>query len=344
MSRAPAMGDTPGMQDGNTPGTGSAGAPRATVVVPCFNSLRWLPQTLESILAQSCPDFEVVLVDDGGSDDLAGWAERLGDPRVRVVRQENAGVSAARNRGVAEASGELVAFCDSDDLWEPDTLEVLVRRFDEDPAVGLVYGWYDVIDAEGEPTGRRSAYDWEGDIWERLVTANAIPMSAALVPRRVFLELGGFRVNRDRFPIDVEDWELWLRLADSYRVAVVKRYLLHHRRHDTNSTSSSVDSLDAAYRYLLQTAFDGQPPARLALRPTATARSEMLLGWHSLVDDEDAARALAYRRSAVRHQPDLRRGADYWRLGAAATARRLAGPTMYRALRRTAREVRRRLP
>jgi glycosyltransferase involved in cell wall biosynthesis len=313
------------------------------VVVPCFNSLRWLPETLASILAQGHPDFEVVLVDDGGSDDLAGWAARLGDPRVRVVRQENAGVSAARNRGVAEARGELVAFCDSDDLWEAFTLERLVGRFDDDPSVGLVYGWHDVIDGDGRPTGRLCAYDWEGDIWERLVTANAVPMSAALVPKAVFTELGGFRVNRDRFPIDVEDWELWIRLADRHRVAVVKEVLMHHRRHDTNSTSSSVDSLDAAYRCLLQTAFEGQSPQRLALRPIATARAEMLLGWHSLVDDEDARRALAYRRSAARHHPPLRRSGDYWRLGAAAGTRRLAGPSAYELVRTVARRVRRRL-
>jgi glycosyltransferase involved in cell wall biosynthesis len=314
-----------------------------SVVVPCYNSLRWLPETLGSIRAQTHPSFEVVLVDDGGSDDLAGWAARLGDPNVRVVRQPNAGVSAARNRGVAEARGELVVFIDSDDLWEPVTLERLVGRFDDDPSVGLVYAWYDVIDGDGEPTGRRSTYDWEGDIWERLVTANAIPMSAALGPKAVFTELGGFRVNRDRFPIDVEDWELWLRLADGHQVAVVKEVLMHHRRHDSNSTSSSVDSLDAAYRYLLHTAFEQQSTQRLALRPIATARAEMLLGWHSLVDDQDALRALAYRRSALRHHPALRRSGDYWRLGAAAGARRLAGPGAYQAARTAARRIRRRL-
>jgi glycosyltransferase involved in cell wall biosynthesis len=321
--------------------TDHAAVPRVTVVVPCYNSLRWLPETLDSIRAQTFADFEVVLVDDGGSDDLAGWASGLGDPRLRVVRQANAGVSAARNRGVAEARGELVAFCDSDDLWEAVTLERLLDRFDEDPTVGLVYGWYDVIQGEGEPTGRVEAYDWEGEIWERLVTANAIPLSAAMLPRSVFESLGGFRVNRDRFPIDVEDWELWLRLADGHRVSVVKEVLMHHRRHDDNSTSSSVDSLDSAYRHLLQTAFEDQPAERLALRPLATARAEMLLGWHSLVDDEDAARALAYRRSAVRHLPELRRGTEYWRLGAAATALRLTGPRGHHAVRSAARRVRR---
>ncbi len=321
-------------------GTRTLPCMRVSVVIPCFNSLRWLPETLASVLGSSFEDFEVVLVDDGGSDDLAGWAETLGDERVRVVRQDNAGVSAARNRGIAAAVGELVAFCDSDDLWSPSALERLVERFDEDPSVGLVYGWYDVIEGDGEPTGRVEAYGWEGEVWDRFVTANPVGMSASLVPVEVLRSLGGFRVNRDRFPIDVEDWELWIRIADSHRVAVVREILCHHRRHDSNS-STDVASLDAAYRFLLRSVFEGQPPQRMEVRPAATARAEMLLGWHSLNDDLDAHVAFAYRRSAARHLPGLRRKPDYWRLGAAAAALEVGGRRFYEGVRTAARRVRR---
>lgn len=313
---------------------------RASVVIPCFNSLRWLPETLDSVLSSTFDDFEVVLVDDGGSDELGAWAAARGDGRVRVVRQENAGVSAARNRGVAEAGSELVAFCDSDDLWTPSTLELLVGRFDEDPTVGLVYGWYDVIGEDGRPTGRVEAYDWEGDVWSRFVTANPVPMSGSLVPVSVFEGLGGFRVNRDRFPIDVEDWELWIRLAGHHRVSLVRQVVCHHRRHDSNS-SSDVGSLDAAYRNMLVSVFDGQPPDRMALRPAATARADMMLGWHSLVDDLDPRRALAYRRSAARHDPSRRRSVGYWRLGLGAAALAVGGRRGYELVRSASRRSRR---
>ncbi len=92
----------------------------------------------------------------------------------------------------------------------------MVSRYDElggAPMVGLVYGWYQVVDAEGVPTGRVEAYDAEGDVWERFATANPVGMSATLVPTAVFGAVGGFEVNREEFPIDVEDWDLWIRIA-----------------------------------------------------------------------------------------------------------------------------------
>lgn len=310
------------------------------MVIPCHNSLRWLPETLDAVLAQRHEDFEVLLVDDGGTDDLAAWAAEVGDHRVRVVRQDNAGVAAARNRGVAEARGELVAFCDSDDVWLPHTLEALVERFDRDPGVGLVYGWYDVVSADGRPTGRVEAHRIEGEVWERLVTTNPVGMSATLVPRSVFATLGGFAVHRAEFPVDVEDWEMWIRIADSHRVAVVPEVLYHHRRHDSNS-SAAVDSLERAYRRLLRGVFEGQPESRRRLRPRAVAHAELILAWQSLNDDRDARRALALRRSAVTHDPSRARSLEYWRLGAAATVMATLGRSIYELVRAGAGAARR---
>lgn len=312
-----------------------------SVVIPCFNSLELLPETLASVLEQDLADIEVVLVDDGGTDDLAGWAAGLADQRVRLVRQDNAGPSAARNRGIAETTGELVAFLDSDDTWEPEYLTRLVACFD-DPRVGLAYSGWDVVDVDGRPNGRATVSSWQGEVWERFVTRNPVACSGAVVRRAVLDDLGGFTVNRDRFPIDVEDWELWVRIASSYRVAVVSEVLVHHRRHGANS-SSDPESLSAAYASFLDTVFEGQPPERLSLRPLATARSEIILGWHSLTDARDARQALGYRRSAARHAPQVRRAPDWWRLGAAAWALRIMGDRGFRLLRRLSHALRRAL-
>lgn len=316
-----------------------------SVVVPCFNSLTYLPATLESVCAQTYRDLDVVLVDDGGSDDLAGWlaqwAGARGEDRVRVVRQDNAGVSAARNRGIAESRGELVAFCDSDDLWEPHLVADLVAALAARPGAGLAYGWYDQVAADGTPTGRVVRSEWEGDVWAQFVTRNPVAASAVMLPRTVLDEVGGFEVNRDRFPIDVEDWELWIRVAASYPVALARSVVAHHRMHDANS-SSNVESLAAAYAHLLDTVFDGAPPDRAALRPAATARTEVLLAWHCLNDRQDPARALAHRRSARVHDPAVRSSSEYWRLGAAAGALRITGDRGYdavRGLNRLARRV-----
>jgi GT2 family glycosyltransferase len=307
---------------------------------------------METVLGQSFEDFEVVLVDDGGDDDLAGWASTLHDHRVRVVRQANAGVAAARNRGIAEARGELVAFLDSDDLWFPHTLASLVDRYDravadpdaaDEPPVGLVYGWYQIADDRGEPVGRVEAYEVEGSVWEQFVVSNPVGPGATLVPSEVLERLGGFEVNRDRFPVDVEDWELWIRIAGAgYRVALVRDVLYLYRRHDSNS-SLAVDSLDAAYRHLLAKVFEGQPPRRRWLLAPAVARVEMILGWQSLNDLGDHRRARAYRRSARRHHAGALRDPEFWRLGAATTAMRLLGQTGYSWLRTAAGALRRTL-
>lgn len=313
-------------------------APLVSVVVPCFNSLDYLPETVASILAQDHVQFEVVLVDDGGTDDLAGWVASQHDPRIRLIRQDNAGPSAARNTGIAAATGELVAFLDSDDTWEPDFLTEMVACFAQPlpgsggRPVGLAYCGWDVIDAHGRPNGRATVSTWSGDVWEQFVTRNPVACSGAVVRRSVFDDVGDFAVNRDRFPIDVEDWEMWVRISASYPVAVSPKVLAHHRRHDSNS-SSNPESLHAAYDHFLDTVFDGQSPQRQALRPLATARSEIVLGWHSLADLRDADRALAYRRSAARHVPAVRRSPDWWRLGAAAVALKVAGDRGFRAVR-----------
>ncbi len=319
-----------------------AGTPRTSVVIPCHDSLRWLPSTLQSVLDQTDRDLEVVLVDDGGSDDLAGFVAGVGDGRVRLVRQDNAGVSAARNRGLDEARGALVLFLDSDDLLLPDALESLVARYDREPDVGLVYGWAAVVDERGVEVSRRRTSDWEGDVWERLITRNVVSLGAAIVPARILRELGGFTVNRDRFAVDVEDWELWLRVADHHRFAVVPQVVLRVRRHASNSTGTgATDTLEAAYRHLIETVFEDQPPHRVALRGAMTARAEMALAWHALQDDHDATQALAYRRSALRHHPAIRSGSEYWRQGAAIRLLQVAGPSLYGRVRGAAGSVRR---
>lgn len=313
---------------------------RVSVVIPCHNSLRWLPETLDSVLVQTFGDFEVVLVDDGGTDDLVSWAGGLDDTRVRVVRQGNAGVAAARNRGIEAARGELIAFCDSDDLWVPHALEAMVRRHDEDPSVGLVFGWYDVVLADGSSTGRVEAWDLDGEVWDDFVLGNPVGMSATLVPAKVFDELGGFKVNRDRFPIDVEDWEMWIRIASTHPVSVVRDVLYHHRRHDSNS-SDALESLELAYRHLLADVFEGQPPQRRALQGRATAHVDMILGWHSLNDEFDPERALGYRRSALRHDRRRLTSPDYWRLGLAARTMGTLGRSTFERVQAGARAGRR---
>lgn len=121
---------------------GGPNVPRVSVVVPTYNAHALLAETLDAILAQTFADFELIVVDDGSTDDTAAYLATLTDSRLRVVRQDNAGVGAARNRGIDEARGQLVAFCDHDDLWLPDKLMTQVAFMDAHrPAVACVVPW-----------------------------------------------------------------------------------------------------------------------------------------------------------------------------------------------------------
>lgn len=311
-----------------------------SVVIPCHNSLRYLPETLDAVLDQRLPagiDLEVVLVDDGGEDDLAEWAADRGDAEVRVVRQDNTGVSGARNRGIEESSGELVAFCDSDDVWLPNHTADLVACFRRDPGIGLAYGWYDVVDADGVPTGANRRGAATGWAWEELVLENPVGASGVIVARSALDDVGTFAVNRDRFPIDVEDWELWVRIAKSWRIALAPSVVYQYRRHDSNS-STDLESLDAAYDYFLEAVFDAggdalPDAATDDLRAKAEANISMILAWQSLNDRDDPAGSLRYIERAANRWPAVNRTPEYWRLRVAAEALRRTGSVGYRSLR-----------
>ncbi|HEY1092631.1 MAG TPA: glycosyltransferase family A protein, partial [Burkholderiaceae bacterium] len=122
--------------------------PRVSVVIPSYNAEGFIAETLRSVLAQSFTDFEIIVVDDGSSDRTPEIAEALG---VRVLRQANAGVCAARNRGLAEARGEFICFLDHDDYWYPDKLAAQIAEFERDPELGVVYT--DIIPWSVDATG-----------------------------------------------------------------------------------------------------------------------------------------------------------------------------------------------
>ncbi len=113
----------------------------ASIVVPAFNAAATLPETLDSLSAQSFGDFEIIVVDDGSTDGTAAVAEAhaKGDRRVRIVQQNNRGLAGARNTGIAHARGALIGFCDSDDRWMPDKLDAHVLHLATSPHVGLSY-------------------------------------------------------------------------------------------------------------------------------------------------------------------------------------------------------------
>jgi glycosyltransferase involved in cell wall biosynthesis len=172
--------------------------PCISVLIPAYNAAATIGTTLESVFAQTHPPDEILVVDDGSTDDTCLVVERFA-PRVRLLRQPNAGPAAARNHAARESQGDWLALLDADDGWLPRKLERQLSYMD-DPKVGLIHCW-------GPPSGGPPPASITFDsLWER----NCIVNSSALVRRTAFDAVGRF--DEDRGLISVEDYNLWLRL------------------------------------------------------------------------------------------------------------------------------------
>lgn len=189
-------------------------APAVSVVVPAFNAAAFIVACLSSLIAQTMTDWECLVVDDGSQDASAALAEGLADFRIRVLRQANAGVAAARNRGLGQARGEAVLFLDADDLLEASALDRLARALRANLDAAASYGPFRKILADGSPYPGEKPLEAlrypSGDVLEAMLRENFIANGGhVLVRRAAATQAGGFD---ERLRLS-EDWEFWCRLA-----------------------------------------------------------------------------------------------------------------------------------
>jgi len=227
---------------------------RISVIIPCHNGEAFLKQALDSVLAQTFPAAEVVLVDDGSTDGTpelgrayaARHSERVGETSgtvIRYIRQEKSGVSTARNTAVREARYEWIAFLDADDWWKPEKLArqtavIEAAVLENQPPPDLVYTPLHVFYPD-RPSEENKGLSPD-EMWPELRYGNLITPSSVLLRRRLFLEAGGFdlRIHGS------EDWELWVRLIlqKKIRLGWVPEALTCYRETDVNS-SKRVDGM-----------------------------------------------------------------------------------------------------
>ncbi len=187
--------------------------PRVSVIIPCYNRAHVIREAIDSVLAQTYRDYEIVVVDDASTDDSREVVAAYGD-RVRLVaRAANGGIAAARNDGILHSRGELVAFLDSDDLWEPRRLETAVAFLDAHPGYGAVYGDMRCVWPEGGPSTDHCVADMGGGrsgwIFEDLLRHALISTLTITIRREVLDRVGLF----DESLPPAEDQDLWWRIA-----------------------------------------------------------------------------------------------------------------------------------
>lgn len=227
--------------------------PRVSVVIPVYNAAAYVAAAVQSALAQTYANMEIIVVDDGSTDDTAVILATYGD-RIRYIYQDNQERAAARNRGLAEARGEYVAFLDADDLWVPMKLERQVAILDARPEVVVAYSQAVVINRAGRPrlSGYRQQIIGSGPstpAWmrDRLVLSNCVPMSTSIARLGAVRESGGFD-PRLRYG---EDWDLWLRLAGRGLFAFLAESLASYRLVSEEQAAAAAASGPVVHQGLL---------------------------------------------------------------------------------------------
>jgi glycosyltransferase involved in cell wall biosynthesis len=220
--------------------------PAISVVVASRNYGRYLAGAVRSVLDQTFSDFEVVIIDDGSTDDTPEVALRfLADPRVRYLRTDGLGQSRAKNLGVLQARGPLVAFLDGDDEWLPTKLERQLPLF-ADPEVGVVYSGRTLIDPTGRDLPTRPASFARGYIFDTLLVQNPVCFSSVVVRKAVFEAVGLFDPT---LPLAI-DYDLWLRVARHFAFDFVDEPLVRYRTGHANLSSRITERIAAVLAIL----------------------------------------------------------------------------------------------
>lgn len=206
----------------------TASRPRVSIVIPVFNGADYLREAIESALAQTYDDFEVLVVDDGSRDGGATEAvARSYADRIRYVRKDNGGVSSALNAGIREMRGEYFSWLSHDDLFPPEKLALQMAVLPRLSAPAVLYGDYELVDGAGNVLGIRRVSDGGLPMRAALIARDMVNGCTTLIPRACFERVGLFDETLRTF----QDYDMWFRLAKAYPFVHVPEILLRSRLH-----------------------------------------------------------------------------------------------------------------
>lgn len=216
-------------------------AEKVSVIIPTYNRAPKLLNSVNSVLQQTYTNMEVLIVDDGSTDNTQEVVEAIVDTRVRYIKlPHNMGASGARNAGVEYAETDIIAFQDSDDLWIPDKLEKQMKYWKEHPEFSMIYCAICLHDSDGMSVfpGEGFVGDLEGDILSWLLFRNSIGTPTMLMYKNCFIKAGGFDVTMN----SLEDWDFAIRFAKKYLIGYLDKPLV-----DSYDTAGGISSRVGAY-------------------------------------------------------------------------------------------------
>ena len=280
---------------------------KVTVIIPAYNAAEFLHEAIDSALGQTYREFEVIVIDDGSSDKTEDIALSYGS-KINFIKTSNQGVAKARNTGIEAATGEFVAFLDSDDIWESNKLERQIMAVEE----GYRFVYTDTVSfglnamselhiSAGEPLP-------SGMILQQLVERNFIATSSVLLDRELAIRIGGFD---PKIPI-VDDWDMWLRVSNQTAARAISEPLVHYRVR-TGSLGSNLETRISESEKVIES---GLNMLSLSTAKKTRIRKQALaecIAYAALLAETDGnlKPALDLRLRALKQRPSYRNFKDY---------------------------------
>jgi glycosyltransferase involved in cell wall biosynthesis len=260
--------------------------PQISIVIPVYNGEKTIQETINSVLAQTFADLEIIVINDGSIDRTVEVVQQMTDPRVSLYTYANGGPATSRNRGIIKSQGEYLSFIDGDDLWTPNKLEIQYQALQDHPQAALAYSGTDWIDEQGNFLRHASAPGPSGNIYAYALLYNLFGSGSNFLVRREAL----FAVQSseedyhsffDEFTKPSEDWDMCIRLAKKYEFIAVPQVQILYRR-SLNSLSSQLVQQERGTIRALKKAFSQAPSDLQYLRRPSLTNIYRYISYKSL--------------------------------------------------------------
>ncbi|KAF3885339.1 MULTISPECIES: glycosyltransferase family 2 protein [Nostocales] len=243
--------------------------PTISVIIPAYNAEHTILQTIESVQRQTFSDFEIIVIDDGSTDRTLEVLNAIADSRLKIFSYDNGGLPVARNRGMARATGEFLAFLDADDLWSPDKLQLQLAALQQRPEAGVAYSWTHFMDEQGKSFHADEPIYFEGNVYSKLLVKNFLASgSNPLIRKQAIESVGEFYPPAG----GSADWDYWVRLAALWHFVVVPKPQIFYRQ-SSSSMSSKMEFMEKCKLIVLERAFQAAPPEFQSLKNQSLANA-----------------------------------------------------------------------
>ena len=220
--------------------------PLVSVVVPCYNHEEYVEETIESVLNQTYKNIELIVIDDGSKDNSVQVIQQLADKYgFTFIYRSNKGLSTTLNEAIGLSKGKYISLCASDDVYMFDKIETQVEFMEEQPEYGMCYGKVVYFEDSIENTSEYQNSNKQGWVFEDLLHDCFIPAPSTFIRKDVLEELSGFDDK-----LWIEDWDMWLRIAQKYQIGFIDEFFTYYRMHDTNISKETFKMYEAEKKIL----------------------------------------------------------------------------------------------